>query len=199
METRPLVVGITGGIGSGKTTICKVFETLGVKVYYADDRAKWLMANDPALVEQIKDLFGEAAYKDGGLDRKYIANQAFQNDSLLTRLNEVVHPAVNKDTDEWVKRNHKEKLLLKEAALLFETKSYLQLDKNILVVAAEGIRIQRVVRRDLHRNESDIKAIIAKQMKDEEKVPLADYLIKNDGSMSIIKQVMEIYNTLVVA
>ena len=198
MESKPLVVGITGGIGSGKTTICKIFESLGAKTYYADDRAKWLMENDPMLVDQIKGLFGDDSYKQGKLDRKHIADQAFKDDSLLAKLNGAVHPIVGQDTARWVGENQQSKLLLKEAALLFETKSYRQLDKNILVVAPEEVRINRVVERDAHRSASDVQAIIAKQMSDEEKIPLADFVIQNDGENSIIKQVMSIYNELII-
>ena len=198
MSNKPLIVGVTGGIGSGKTTVCKVFETLGAKTYYADDRAKWLMENDGELVDSIKKLFGENAFKEDKLDRQYIARAAFKDDSLLDQLNKLVHPAVGRDVEKWAKENQTSKLLLKEAALLFETGSYKALDKNILVTAPEEVRIQRVVSRDSHREANDVKDIISKQMKDEEKRPLADFVIENDGHKSVIKQVMNIYKELIV-
>lgn len=198
MSNRPLIVGVTGGIGSGKTTVCKIFETLGAKTYYADDRAKWLMENDRELVDSIKKLFGETAFKEGKLDRQYLARAAFKDDSLLDQLNKLVHPAVGRDVEKWVKENQTSKLLLKEAALLFETGSYKALDKNILVTAPEEVRIQRVVSRDSHREADDVKDIISKQMKDEEKRPLAEFVIENDGNKSVIEQVMNIYKELIV-
>ena len=199
MKSKPPIVGITGGIGSGKTTVCRVFETLGAITYYADDRAKWLMENDSQLINGIKELFGEGAYQSGKLDRKHIAGQAFKDSSLLEKLNGIVHPAVARDVEEWVSKNHDAKLLLKEAALLFETGSYKSLDKTILVTAPEEVRIDRVAKRDAHRTKEDVRDIIQKQMKDEEKIPLADFIIENDGTKSVIKQVMEIYNRLIVA
>lgn len=197
MNSRPLIVGVTGGIGSGKSTICKIFETLGAITYYADDRAKWLMVNDNTLIKEIKNLFGEEAYKNGELDRKHIAGIAFKDQSRLEKLNKHVHPAVAKDVEHWVKENSDAPLLLKEAALLFETGSYKALDKTILVTAPREQRIRRVVLRDSHRSEEDVKAIISKQLSDDEKTSLADYVIENDGKNSVIKQVMEIYPLLI--
>lgn len=199
MPSKPLFAGITGGIGSGKTTVCKVFETLGARVYYADDRAKWLMENDDDLIEGIKSLFGGQAYKKNKLDRKFIADQVFQNGILLDKLNAMVHPAVAKDVAQWSTQNQDAKLLLKEAALLFETGSYKSLGKNILVTAPEELRVKRVVLRDDHRTEEDVKAIIDKQMPDEEKIPLSDFIIVNDESKSVIKQVIDIKDQLIVA
>ena len=114
MSNKPLIVGVTGGIGSGKTTVCEVFETLGARTYYADDRAKWLMENDNELIKNIKALFGEEAYREDKLDRKYIASRAFRDDSLLEQLNGLVHPAVSRDVEKWIAENQDTKLLLKE-------------------------------------------------------------------------------------
>lgn len=196
MSGNPKLIGVTGGIGSGKSTVCKIFETLGHKVYYADDRAKWLMENDPTLTAEIKKLFGEVAYKNGRLDRKFIADQVFKNQQLLSELNAKVHPTVGLDLSQWVKNNQEEKILFDEAALLFEIGSYKKMDANILVTATESIRIARVVARDTHRTPDSVKDIIEKQMSDDEKAPLADYIIKNDGTQSVIGQVMELYPRL---
>ncbi|WP_370090313.1 dephospho-CoA kinase [Ekhidna sp.] len=198
MKNKPPIVGITGGIGSGKTTICKVFETLGAITYYSDDRAKWLMENDSKLIIGVKELFGEKAYQNDKLDRKHIASQAFKDSSILEKLNNIVHPAVARDVEEWASKNQNAKLLLKEAALLFETGSYKSLYKTILVTAQEEVRIERVTKRDAHRTNEDVRDIIQKQMKDEEKIPLADFIIENDGTKSVIKQVMDVYNHLIV-
>lgn len=193
------MVGITGGIGSGKTTACKIFETLGAITYYADDRAKWLMENDPILIEEVKELFGKSAYSEGNLDRKHIAGMAFKDENLLSKLNAAVHPAVGRDFEGWVNANLKAKLLLKEAALIFETGSYKSLDKTILVTAPEDVRVQRVVQRDAHRTEQDVRDIIQKQMSDEEKSKLADFIIENDEKKSLIKQVTDLFDQLVIA
>ncbi len=198
MENKPLVVGITGGIGAGKSIVCKIFETLGATTYYADDRAKWLMEHDQDLIRKIKELFGGDAYKEGKLDRKLIAEKAFRDDSLLESLNAFVHPSVAHDTEKWVEENQHAKLLLKEAALLFETGSYRQLYKNILVTAPENLRIKRVLARDKHRDERAVKAIMSKQMSDSEKSMLADFIIVNDEENSLIKQVMKIYKELII-
>lgn len=198
MKNSPLVIGITGGIGSGKTTICRIFEILGARTYYADDRAKWLMGHEPDLIKEIKLLFGDGAYRHDLLDRKCIAKQAFADKSLLEKLNRVVHPAVNKDANQWIKENQDAPLLLKEAALLFETGSYTSLDRNILVTSPEEIRMKRVLKRDTHRSEIDVKNIMKNQMSDEEKKPLADFIITNDETQSVIKQVMELYQQLII-
>lgn len=197
MKTKPNIVGVTGGIGSGKSTVCKIFETLGAITYYADDRAKWLMTHDINLIESIKGLFGDQVYVDGQLDRKHIASIAFKDQNVLDQLNQVVHPAVAKDVEKWTEEYVDAPLLLKEAALLFETGSYQALDKTILVTAPHQIRVERVVQRDTHRSVEDVETIIGKQMSDENKTPLADYVIENDGKKSLIKQVMDIFPLLI--
>ena len=115
MQSKPAIIGVTGGIGSGKTTVCKIFEVLGATTYYADDRAKCLMENDSDLVEEIKNLFGEGAFNEGKLDRKFIASQVFQDEGLLKRLNSLVHPAVAKDVEQWSIEHKNAAMLLKNA------------------------------------------------------------------------------------
>lgn len=197
--SKPKLVGITGGIGSGKSTVCKIFEVLGVKVYYADDRAKWLMENDLGLVEGIKSIFGDEAYLDGSLNRSHVSKKAFDNKEFLQQLNQLVHPAVKKDFGNWVGAHSSEKILLKEAALLIEAKSHQELDSLILVVSNEQTRINRVLHRDSHRNEEGVRKIISEQLSDEEKIPLVDFVITNNEGDSLIKQVMRVYEQLVVA
>jgi len=194
--SKPKLVGVTGGIGSGKTTICKIFEVLGFKTYYADDRAKFLMENDSELINTIKSIFGIKAYQNGNLNRKEIGSQVFHDQQLLERLNRAVHPSVRIDFERWVEENRSQKLLLKEAALLFETGSYRELDFNILVIADEETRIQRVLARDPQRNEADVKSIIGKQLPDTKKIPLADFIIDNSGNESIIQQTVDVYHQL---
>ena len=189
-------MGVTGGIGSGKSTVCEILETMGLSIYYADDKAKSLMNTNEKLKQSVKELFGESAYKDGKLNRKEIASQVFHDQDLLEQLNRLVHPAVKEDFENWVRSRIEEKVLVKEAALLFEAGSYKELDKMILVVADESIRIDRIKQRDPHRNESEIKGIIDKQWSDERKQPLADFIIDNSGSISLIQQVQKIFSKL---
>ncbi|MDE0471583.1 MAG: dephospho-CoA kinase [Ekhidna sp.] len=196
MQNKPLLVGITGGIGAGKSTVCKIFEVLRHKVYYADDRARWLMNNANKLKSQIINLFGENAYVDDLLNREFIGEQVFENAVLLKKLNAKIHPAVREDAKNWVKNNVYEKLLFYEAALIFETGSHKKMDITILLTAPEKLRLKRVLARDTYRSERSIKQIMNQQMSDAEKTPLADHLIINDEKNAVIKQTMDIYDQL---
>ena len=153
---RPLQVGITGGIGSGKSTVAKIFNVLGIPVYDADSRAKALMNTDSILIEQIKKEFGDAAYTNGQLDRKYLAQQVFGFPERLKKLNSFVHPRVAEDYSTWVQSHADKHYVLKEAALLFEAGSAAQLDTIIVVTAPEEVRIKRVMQRD-GRTETEVK------------------------------------------
>lgn len=191
-----LKVGITGGIGSGKTSICKIFEILGIPVYYADDRAKWLMENEPELIGGIKKLFGQQAYfKDGALNRKYIAKLAFGDPGLLKQLNGLVHPAVARDIKNWHAVQKGFLYTLKEAALIFENQSHRQLNQVITVTAPLELRIKRVMERD-GVTRQEVESRMSKQMPEEEKIKLADYVIYNDGKHSLIRQVLDIHGKL---
>ena len=191
-----LHVGITGGIGSGKTTVCKIFEVLGIPVYYADERAKWLMVNDSKLIRRLKNAFGDEVYaKDGSLNRQYLANIVFKDRAKLEILNGIVHPAVHLDGIKWNQEQQGVPFTLKEAALLFESGSYKHLDKMITVTAPEAIRIQRVVARD-QTDKASVKARMDKQLPEAEKVNLSDFVINNDGTQSLILQVLDIYSIL---
>ena len=190
-----LKVGITGGIGSGKTTVCKIFETLDIPIYYADDRAKALMVEDQKLILQIKDLFGKDAYiKDGQLNRQLIASVVFQDKKKLQQLNQIVHPAVWEDGEKWNAEQAKKgaPYSLKEAALIYESGGHQFLDKVITVYAPQYLRIQRVRARD-KITIAQVKSRIAKQMPDKEKMKLADFIIKNNQRKALIPQVMKIH------
>jgi dephospho-CoA kinase len=191
-----LKIGITGGIGSGKTTVCQIFETLGIPVYYADDRAKDLMVTDKKLIQQIKKIFGQEAYfEDGALNRQYIADIAFHNPLKLKDLNAVVHPAVFQDGEHWHKAQKSVPYTLKEAALLYESGSHTVLDKMIAVYAPKELRIERV----MHRNgitQEEVESRISKQLPDEEKRDRADFVIFNDGVQALIPQVMAIHKKI---
>lgn len=182
-------VGISGGIGSGKTTVCKIFEILNVPVFYADDVAKYLMITNPILIEGIKKNFGEKAYlPKGEIDRKYIANQVFNNPKKLEKLNSLVHPQVFKEMDSWSNKQ-KSPYVLKEAALLFESKSYIQNDINILVSSPLGLRFKRIINRD-NTTKQKIQERMNNQLSDAEKQKLADYIISNNEQYFLIPQIL---------
>jgi len=191
-----LQVGITGGIGSGKTTVCKIFEILNIPIYYADDQAKKIMVTNELLIQDIKDFLGPDAYtKDGQLNRAYIANIVFNDQSKLDRLNSIVHPAMYKDGQRWHQQQTGVPYTLKEAAILFESKGHTLMDKTILVVAPQEVRIQRVMARDTTDKEA-VLARMSKQMPDEEKIPLADYIILNNGKAPLVPQILKIHDKL---
>jgi len=191
-----LQVGITGGIGSGKTTVCKIFEILNIPIYYADDQAKKIMVTNELLIQDIKDFLGPDAYtKDGQLNRAYIANIVFNDQSKLDRLNSIVHPAMYKDGQRWHQQQTGVHYTLKEAAILFESKGHTLMDKTILVVAPQEVRIQRVMARDTTDKEA-VLARMSKQMPDEEKIPLADYIILNNGKAPLVPQILKIHDKL---
>jgi len=191
---RPLQIGVTGGIGSGKSLVCKIFSSLGVPIYDADSRAKSIMTTDGILVEQIKKEFGDLAYDESGeLNREHIGRLVFQNEEKRKKLNELVHPRVAVDTQNWIKTQGEVPYVVKEAALLFESGGYKILDKLILVTAPEELRIKRVMLRDPQRSRADIKKIIRAQMPEEEKMKLADVIIHNDETELILRQVLSLH------
>jgi dephospho-CoA kinase len=197
-KNKILQLGITGGIGTGKSTICKIFETLGIAVYDADSRAKLVMTTDQILKKELKHAFGEEVYlSENEINRDYLVKTVFSNqndNSKVEILNSIVHPAVGRDYQNWYNENAtKSPYLLKEAALMFESDSYKVLDAIIVVHAPLKERIKRVLQRDFHRTEEQIKAIISKQMSEEEKLKRADFVIYNDGSHSLIMQVLELH------
>jgi dephospho-CoA kinase len=193
MGNRPLQIGITGGIGSGKSTISKVFKSLGIPVYDSDSRAKWIMNNDQELRAQIQSVFGENSYKDGELNRSYLASQVFNDGEKIEVLNGLVHPRVGQDYAQWVKQHDQAPYLIKEAALLFETGADKSLDKIIVVTAPESLRIQRVLLRDVHRSKQEVKQIIDKQMPEDAKVALANYVIRNEANKPVLPQVLRLH------
>ena len=194
-EHKPLQIGLTGGIGSGKTTISKFFAFLGIPVYYADDSAKWLMQNDVSLMDSIKKEFGEDIYTPQGLNRQKLAGIVFNDVAALRKLESLVHPAVFRHSQEWAEIHKTAPYLLREAALTFESGSYKMLDKVITVFAPKEVRIQRVLKRDNATREA-IEARMDKQWRDEKKMELADFVIFNDGKQLLIPQVLEIHKTL---
>jgi dephospho-CoA kinase len=190
----PLKIGITGGIGTGKTLISEIFQVLGIPVYNADNRAKWLMANDSMLISDIQRLLGKNSFtNNNGLDTKFIASMIFGNEVLLQQLNSLVHPAVGLDFEQWVKDQEKSLYILKEAALLFESGSYKTLDYVITVSAPLEIRLRRLEKRDPGRSRQQVLAIIQKQLPEANKIALASDIIYNDDATPVIAQVLKIH------
>jgi dephospho-CoA kinase len=198
-KSTMLKVGITGGIGSGKTTVCKLFEALGVAVYYADDRAKFLMQHEHFLIDQLKQNFGEDIYDHGQLNRAMLAQKVFGNKEQLALLNSLVHPVVFRDTERWYQEQltAKPPYVLKEAALLVETGAYKLLDQLIVVSAPLDIRLQRVVARDKVAA-AEVTQRMNNQLAEEEKLKLADFVIENNSDLEALKiQVEKIHQALI--
>ena len=189
-----LKIGITGGIGSGKTTVCKVFETLGIPVFYADTVAKQIMVTDKVLIDDVTTAFGKESYlNDGTLNNKHIAAIVFNNAAELEKLNSLVHPAVFRAFDIWGKEmGQKAPYTLREAALLFESGSYKMCDENILVTAPLATKLDRVMQRDGVTKEQ-VLARMDKQFTDEQKAKMANHFIENTENNSVIMQVLSLH------
>jgi dephospho-CoA kinase len=188
-----LRIGITGGIGSGKSVVARLFAALGVPVYDSDSRAKWVMAHDVVLREQLQAAFGAETYDAAGqLNRPYLAQVAFHDATQLARLNGLVHPRVGEDFATWAAAQAAAgyPYILKEAALLYESGAYRTLDSIITVFAPPEVRAARVLRRDAHRSAAEVQAIMDKQLSEEEKLQRADYVVYNDDSQLVLPQVL---------
>jgi len=191
---KPIQIGITGGIGTGKSIVCKIFTVLKVPAYDADSRAKAVMTTDGILVEAIKKEFGTLSYKaNGELNRDYLSKEVFSDEIKLKKLNALVHPRVAVDYDAWLGKHTAQPYVLKEAALLFESGSYKAMDKVLVVSAPLDLRIQRILSRDTHRNESQVRSIMANQLAEEEKSKRADYRIENDEKHSVLAQALQLH------
>ena len=190
----PYSAGITGGIGSGKTTVCKVFETLGIPVYDADTQAKRLMNTDLELKAALEDYFGSDIYHEGTIVRHKMAAFIFNDRAALEKVNSWVHPAVARDFEHWRTRQTAP-YVLHEAAIIFESKMAYRFEKVILVTAPENIRIERVCVRDRLTPEA-VRARMDNQWPEEKKIALADYIICNDNRHMITPQVLEIHRKL---
>ena len=171
---------------------------MGVSVYDADSHAKRLMTTDGILVSEIKKEFGELSYNsDGSLNRNYLGSTVFNDPERLKTLNKLVHPRVGMHYKQWVDQKKNHPYVLKEAALLFESGVNQSMDKVIVVYANEELRIQRVLKRDSHRNEDQVLAIMENQMSEEEKMKRADFIIRNDETMLLIPQVVELHHRFI--
>jgi dephospho-CoA kinase len=190
-----LKVGLTGGIGSGKSTVAEIFAQLKIPIYLSDDRAKDLMVNNSSVKSAVISLFGKESYVDGELNRTFIASKVFSDQKELEKLNAIVHPALKTDFENWCK-NQTSIYVVKEAAILFESGANKGLDKVILVEAPKEMRIKRVMERDkVARNL--VLARMDKQWSDKRKSELSDYIIQNDGLHLVLEQVLKIHNDII--
>ena len=190
------IIGITGGIGSGKSLISKIFSTMNIPIYDADSRAKYLINKDISLKNSIKKLLGNNAYTPTGeYNRVWVASQVFNNPDLLKQLNSIVHPCVHKNSHDWVKNYPKAPFLLYEAALMKAAGDNNMFDKVIVVNAPINLRIKRIQARD-KRSEQEIRDIIARQISDEDRLKIADYVIENDNKKPVLEQVLRLYEKI---
>ncbi len=190
-----LKVGLTGGIGSGKTFVCSIFEKLSIPVYYADTQAKYLINNDIELIYSFKELFGNDIYQPNGIiHRKKLAEIIFNDNFALKKVNELVHPKVRKDFNRWVD-NQKSPYVIQEAAILFENNQTHFFDKIITVTAEIETRIERIIQRDMVKREQVLERI-NNQITDEEKIKQSDFIIFNNNNL-LLKQVLDIHYKLI--
>jgi dephospho-CoA kinase len=189
------LIGITGGIGAGKSIVCNIFNHFHIPVFNADDTAKKLVITDPTLKAEIMKLFGNEAYINGVYNKKYIAGLVFNDNLLLTKLNNLIHPKVRQTASDWAMKQYKSPYLLYEAALMNAAGAGNDFEKVIVVQSPMEMRIKHIQNRD-NRSLTEIKAIIDKQISDEERVKFADYQIINNEKISLVDQVFYIHNEL---
>ncbi|GAA4768316.1 MULTISPECIES: dephospho-CoA kinase [Flavobacterium] len=188
------IIGLTGGIGSGKTTIARLFEAEGIPVYISDDEAKKIMLR-PITVEKVRQEFGDLVIDNGQIDRKALSEIVFNNPEQLKKLNSIVHPLVKKHFDEWVKQNSHHPFVVKEAAILFESGSYKYCDKVITVTASEETRIERVVKRD-HVKPEEVLQRIKNQIPEKERLERSNFIIYNEYKTLAKEQFLQILKIL---
>ncbi|SEQ68850.1 dephospho-CoA kinase [Epilithonimonas lactis] len=187
----PRIIGLTGGIGSGKTSVAKLLEQKGFPVYYSDDQAKNIVNIDPELKEKIISLLGRESYLDGVYNRKYVAEKVFNDADLLEQLNHLIHPAVRIDFEKWVAAQTSE-FVFKETALLFELKLNEQCYKSLLVTADDNLRIKRTMDRD-NKTYREIETIMQNQMPEKDKMKLANYIIYNNSDRNNLESETDIF------
>ncbi len=186
-------IGITGGIGSGKTTVCNVFQALGIPVFNADDEARRLMQENVQAIEKINALFGIDAYKFSKLNREKIARMVFEDSNLLNDLNAIVHPLVINEYSQWTTNHINQPYIIKEAAILFEANTQLGLDFVIVVKAPEKLRIERIMKRD-GVSAKHVKQRMNNQWPESRKIQLADFVILNNNIKPLLPQIIKLHN-----
>ena len=195
---KPKLIGITGGIGAGKSTVSTICKHLGFKVYNSDQRAKEIVSEDSIIKKKLISFFGNNIYKNGVLNRKFLSDKIFNDKSSLQQINSIIHPAVKKDFNCWVTNNSNEKILFKESALLFESGAYKELDKIILIVSDKNLRVSRVLNRDQKRSKKEIESIIDKQIQEAEAIKYADIVIDNNHKKMLLPSVIRELEKLMV-
>tara|TARA_X000001036_G_scaffold117048_1_gene110439 strand:- start:11232 stop:11849 length:618 start_codon:yes stop_codon:yes gene_type:complete len=195
-KKSPFLVGITGGVGAGKSLICKILNTLGVPIYLSDGRAKVLMNNNEDLKKEIINNFGIESYKNNKIDNQFLSNKIFENNSHRLKINSLVHPFVKEDFHFWIKKNSNNDYLVKESALIIESESYKELDFLIYVSAERNIRIKRVLQRDQEKNEDDIVKIIKTQMDVKKAINFCDEVIDNNEKNLLLPKVLKIHKKI---
>ena len=195
---KPKLIGITGGIGAGKSTVSTICKHLGFKVYNSDQRAKEIVSEDSIIKKKLISFFGNNIYKNGVLDRKFLSDKIFNDKSSLEQINSIIHPAVKKDFNSWVINNSNEKILFKESALLFESGAYKELDKIILIVSDKNLRVSRVLNRDQKRSKKEIESIIDKQIDVVDAIKYADIVIDNNHKKMLLPSVIKEIEKLIV-
>ena len=195
---KPKLIGITGGIGAGKSTVSSICKHLGFKVYNSDQRAKEIVSEDSIIKKKLISFFGNNIYKNGVLDRKFLSDKIFNDKSSLQQINSIIHPAVKKDFNSWIINNSNEKILFKESALLFESGAYKELDKIILIVSDKNLRVSRVQNRDQNRSKKEIESIIDKQIQEAEAIKYADIVIDNNHKKMLLPSVIKEIEKLIV-
>ncbi|WP_373511196.1 dephospho-CoA kinase [Persicitalea sp.] len=194
---KPLQIGVTGGIGSGKSIVCRIFSCLGIPVYEADARAKWLTNNDPDIKTEVMTLLGSESFAvDGSYNRKYVASRVFSEPDLLLKLNQIVHPRVFADSNRWLERHASQPYVIREAALMSRAGEGNTLDKVIVVTAPLQLRIDRIKARDPQRTEADILAIVGNQISEEARSKLADFVVDNGENTAVIPQILFLHKIL---
>ena len=188
---KPSLIGITGGMGSGKSTVSKILRHLNYKVYNSDVRGKELIGEVKSIRDQLESIFGDEIFNNNKLDAKALSRKVFKDDSSLQKINSIVHPEVEKDFNSWVASNPNDKYLFKESALLFETGAFRHLDKTILISADKDLRINRVLERDVDRSKKEIENIISKQIDEDEASKLADVILYNNQDDLLLPRVIE--------
>ena len=195
---KPKLIGITGGIGAGKSTVSTICKHLGFKVYNSDQRAKEIVSEDSIIKKKLISFFGNNIYKNGVLDRKFLSDKIFNDKSSLEQINSIIHPAVKKDFNRWVIYNSNEKILFKESALLLESGAYKELDKIILIISDKNLRVSRVLNRDQNRSKKEIESIIDKQIDEVDAIKYADIVIDNNHKKMLLPSVIKEIEKLIV-
>lgn len=190
------LLDITGGIGSGKSVVCKILSELNIPVYYADDEAKKLMHHSSALKQRIIDAFGKNAYIGGELNKAFLRKEVFNDSNQIKRLNSIVHPAVDRHFREWLKKHSNHSAVARETALITEKRSYEDISAHFLiaVTAPEDLKIERILQRDKNRDIAEIKNIIKKQPSEKEFQAQADFILRNDNSQLLTPKILDVLN-----